>query len=183
MDHQLVVLKSNQQSYREMNKSGQPCSYYGDKPDWLVVYGITRDSNTLEESNYQSILKKLKEISEEDICEERASHWAVGYIDTIIINNQNEKLIQLARELITALIDYPVVDESDLSERELEKAYNYWDNLSISERINEVKRIVEDYHWFKMPKSFIKWYKISFGNLRDDDISEKLNERIMEYIR
>jgi hypothetical protein len=113
-----------------------------------------------------------------DSKEELPNDWK--YIDTIIINNQNEKLIQLARELITALIDDPVVDESDLSNRELEKAYNYWDNLSINERINEIKYIVKDYHWIKMPKSFIKWYKISFGNLRDDDISEKLNERIIQ---
>jgi hypothetical protein len=54
---------------------------------WGGITGIHRDSDLLDESNYETILKILDEKYEkyEDWRVESASHWAVGWMDTLMV--------------------------------------------------------------------------------------------------
>lgn len=176
-------MKTNQQAFDDLNKKGWPCCYYGDHPNWFQVIGQSRDSRLLEQSNYHCILKALKKISEDDVIEERASHWACGYIDEIIVNPKNKELVKCAEEILNALENYPIIDEDNFSELKYEECVKYWNNMLISERIREIKNIVKQYHC-KIPRSFIPWFNISYYTLgnKEDEISQTLYELIQSYV-
>ena len=101
--------------------------YHGSRGDWLVVYAYTRDSSILDMSNVQ----KIKQIfgienreDEQNITIERASHWAVGWIDYIIINPENEEFVKLGEEIQEKLEAYSILDDdlyNDMQWQEYEK--------------------------------------------------------------
>lgn len=129
---------------------------------WYVGIARTRDSSLLENSNFEVFLKRLRELPEvlvddnvnasmsyrtegEDwsevdsiqvVCE---SHWACGWIEWVAIHPKNEEALKLADEMMCALYDYPVLDESDWSEREYEAVMEWWDEASIQERVELCK--------------------------------------------
>ena len=85
-----------------------PPDYFGDTfEDHYIVYSKTRDSDLLNLSNFHFIENELDEINDElssdEISEEyytiqRASHWAVGWIEIIYVHKDSteaKKQIQL----------------------------------------------------------------------------------------
>src|ERR1035437_3896091 len=80
-----------------------PSNYCG--TDWSDYYvGLVRscDSDCLERSNFDSLLELLGgETPERDDCEEydvivaHDSHWAVGWIETILVYKDNLKGIEI----------------------------------------------------------------------------------------
>lgn len=132
-----------------LEKWQTPDSYFGFDPVGdFVIYGRNRDSSILENSNYELILSQLVELSEtlgtdndEPFAYDyRASHWACGWVETILLRkNSPESLQALASEILSALGDYPVVDESDYSERQSLAVVEYWDNCSLGEKIEWCK--------------------------------------------
>jgi hypothetical protein len=59
----------------------------------------------------------------------RDSHWAVGWVETILIHESNETALRKADELTAALESYPVLDEEAYAEAEVEaedEAYTGW---------------------------------------------------------
>lgn len=96
-------------------------AYWGEHGDWLSVIARTRDSGCLEESNYSTALKMLREVAEEneDFYEEHASHWLCGWVDTIVVKPGSEAET-MAEEILARTEDYPVLDEDDWTEREHE---------------------------------------------------------------
>lgn len=60
---------------------------------WGNVLGQSRDSDTVEQSNYRRVLEDLMDYAEylhpgdgsEYVSDERASHWAVGWVETITV--------------------------------------------------------------------------------------------------
>lgn len=69
-----------------------PSDYYGAIPDlqqqgWALVFGRSRDSDNLEISNYETILERFNEAYQlnEDYRVEGSSHWAVGWVDQIMV--------------------------------------------------------------------------------------------------
>ena len=167
-------MKSNKQSFAELNKRGHPCCYYGEREDWLQVIGQSRDSKCLEESNFRLTLKALKKISEDDVEIERSGHWAVGWIEVIIINPANEAMVKEAQSILDALTDYPVVDDDDFSELEYETAAKYWDQCSVRERLQYVKKFGGDPHQ-------IRFAKMSYYKLGNDD--SQVAQRIYDIMR
>lgn len=70
----------------------------------------------------------------------RENHWAVGWVEWIAIHESDTGALKVADELATGLEDYPVIDESDLSEREMEAANQIWkDCYRVSERIKYIR--------------------------------------------
>ena len=130
----------------------RPDSYGGHSPDGDIVAAVVhRDSDTLGRSNYESIYKiidKAMEIgvdSDEDAPTHpyvfSARHWAVGWVDTLIVPASAPlEVLETLGELFCALADYPVVDETHLSEVEHEEAAETWANASIEERIYYCKK-------------------------------------------
>lgn len=121
---------------KSMKKWQDTGSYMGaDLSDWYILVSRTRDSFSLENSNYESILrdlkaKRFKAAESEDstggylAC--NFGHWACGWIEAIMIHkDSSDSLLEWADQVRAGLDDYPVYDEEDFSEREFNMAYEY----------------------------------------------------------
>ena len=97
-----------------------------DSENWTVVYTSNRDSDLLTESNAAAIAAAMEPFTEgdnPDAIAERHSHWACGYVDGYSIRVYGEDGEPTAAfatwcDIQARLDDYPVLDESDWSERE-----------------------------------------------------------------
>lgn len=115
-------------------------------------FGRSRDSDTLEESNFETAWKALEplqnpegitdglETEVTDIRIIREGHWAVGWVEWIAIHGSNTVALDKARELCDRANDYPILDESDYSEREWESACSFWEGMSVRERVDTIQR-------------------------------------------
>ena len=131
----------------ELNKWETPDSYAGHNPvgDY-TLYGRTRDSSIMENSNYELILKELSDLAEpfdqlrDDgepyVYDFRAGHWAAGWVEEIIIRQDAPKqIIERAKEIEAALSDYPVYSDEDYSQRQWDEMYRHWNDIDIKERV------------------------------------------------
>jgi len=106
------------------NTHGQPSSYSGERGDFLVAAAVHRDSDTLACSNWQVLLDRLGGESE-TIVVERFFHWAVGWIDYLLVDPADTERVSIAEKSRESLNDYPVLDEEHFSNLEYEKFYEY----------------------------------------------------------
>lgn len=119
-----------------------------DWSNWYIAYTKTRDASVLSESNWDEMKKALQPLSN-DITEDgdelpsvyvmTTSHWAVGYIEWLLVHKSNEVALQKADELAERLKDYPVLNEEDFSEREWNYICESWENASVKERVDLCK--------------------------------------------
>lgn len=72
--------------------------------------GLSRDSDALERSNFECMLKALGGESETVIVV-REGHWAVGWVEWIAIHQDDGKALAIADDIKRGLEDYPVIDE------------------------------------------------------------------------
>jgi len=98
-----------------------------DPENWAVLYSHHRDSGLLDLSNASVIRKRLLPFTEgddPDVVFESHSHWAVGHIDGFSIQVFREENITEAFRIYHDLIEqrdtYPILDETDYSNREYE---------------------------------------------------------------
>jgi hypothetical protein len=130
----------------------RPDHYAGEQfPEYFVFLGRHRDSDILSNSNFDCALRELGGESETVIIA-RAGHWAVGWVESILIHESDSKALQAADEMAAALSDYPVLDESDFSEREFEAVLEYWDGWRSSPDYQHRMWIIRDWnkrheHW------------------------------------
>lgn len=94
---------------------------------WAIIYTHNRDSGLLSLSNAAAIANAMEPFTEgddPDVVMESHSHWAVGYVDGFSIRVYRDGEITDAfksyHDLSEQLADYPILDESDYSEREYE---------------------------------------------------------------
>lgn len=106
--------------------------FYSDKA--FVFLGRNRDSDLLTQSNFECALKAIGGESD-TVHIVGESHWACGWIEWIAIHESDTKALKIADDILCALSDYPVLDDDDFSEREWEAAQDYWESLTLSERI------------------------------------------------
>jgi hypothetical protein len=114
-----------------------PSDYGG--ATWYDYYGSgvgrNRDSGPLDNANFDSMLEALQEIpTPEDwphdcacfqtVCE---NHWAVGWVEWIAIHDDATAHLMEADRIAGALEDYPVIDDTKLSELESEAFQESWD--------------------------------------------------------
>jgi hypothetical protein len=93
-----------------------------DSDRWCVVYSHHRDSGLLDQSNAAAIEKAL-EAFDGDAVAQRHSHWAVGWMEGYVIRvfDQDGNVTAAFRrycKLRAKLSDYPILDETDFSQRE-----------------------------------------------------------------
>ena len=98
-----------------------------DAENWAIIYTHHRDSGLLDESNAAAIAHTLEPFVEQepaDVVFESHNHWAVGHVDGFSIRVFREGKITKAFEayhgLAQRLADYPILDEADYSNREVE---------------------------------------------------------------
>jgi hypothetical protein len=125
-------------TYPHLTRYTRPSSFADwadfNRTEYYTLGGQHRDSDTLTRSNHRSILKALGGESA-TVRVIRDSHWAVGWVEAIYIHQSDTKSLAIAEEITDGLDGYPVVDESDWSELELETAEQYWQSMSVKDRL------------------------------------------------
>jgi len=131
---------------KHLKRWTMPQHYFG--ASWPNHYsagvGQSRDSDCLEASNFVTMLRLLG--GESDVVTVvRESHWLVGWVEWIAIEADGtpeaDKALQIADEAKGRLEDYPVLDESDWSEREQEAANEVWTNCyDDKQRLDYIRR-------------------------------------------
>lgn len=116
-----------------------------DGENWTLVYTNNRDSGLSEQSNAAAIEKEMVGFAD-DVIPQHHGHWACGWVDGYAIRvyrADSEGTLQITEafrrwcDLHDALEDYPVLDETDYSQREYDAAH---------ENIRERSRFVVDDH-------------------------------------
>jgi hypothetical protein len=120
--------------------------------DYYVVMSRHRDSDLLTESNWDVAEARLDAAilalpGQDDGIEPwftvaRASHWAVGWCETMLVHKDApEALLRAADRIAGSIADYPVLDESDFCQREEDAAQSWWEQCGTAERVRLMKRI------------------------------------------
>lgn len=126
----------------------------GGREDWLVCPVIqTRDSGSLEQSNFRTVLKDLGGESE-DVEVHRFGHWGPGWFEIILVR-PDTAVAGKALEWAESLSDYPVADEFDLSELESEDETESWDSWGRSDFRRALER---------------RWMDADFSEVTDEDL-------------
>lgn len=109
-------------------------------------FGQSRDSDALEESNFQVAYDALKPFAgdydgESTVQIVREGHWAVGWVEWIAVHESNTAALDKARALCEQANDYPILNEEDFSQREDEQCADTWEKcFNPSERIEYFRR-------------------------------------------
>lgn len=104
-----------------------------EQQEWLVLpVAQNRDSGPLEQSNFAVALESLG--GESDVVQvHRFGHWANGWFEIIIVDPADKRAVTIAEDIERALEDYPVLDDSDFSEREHEDFLQSWSSFGASD--------------------------------------------------
>lgn len=162
----LAELREKYPNNYELEEWTTPESYGGFDPvgDYPIC-GRSRDSRTYENVNYERILEDLQKLEgcmdapenpdlgdswdiSSYIYDYRAGHWASGWVEVILCRRDAPDHIQKAvYETLAALEDYPLYDEMAVSDAEFEAVSEYWENLSIRERVGYIEDFNEYNKW------------------------------------
>lgn len=112
-------------AYKDWAPSAHDCKGLNlpDQQDWLVLPTTrNRDSGPLDMSNFIAALAELG--YESDTVEvHRFGHWACGWFEIILAAPSRRAEVEALAE---RLDNYPVLDEDDLGQRELDAAWESW---------------------------------------------------------
>lgn len=123
-----------------LSKWTRPSDYIGATwYGWYVFLSRNRDSGCLENSNFETGLAAVKAVmSQESVAGEdddyasvqvvSENHWAVGWVEWIAIHETDTAALAEANRIMERLENYPVLDEDDLSRREMDEANEVWRN-------------------------------------------------------
>src|SRR3990167_6967122 len=113
---------------------------------WLVApVSQHRESDCLAESNFAACLQALGGESE-TVQVLRFGHWAVGWTEWIVAAPEHEATLEALAERLDG---YPVLDESDWSEREHAAAATVWrDCYRPHQRIAYIRKHRRDFEFY-----------------------------------
>ena len=114
--------------------------------EYFICVGQHRDSNLLDRSNFEAATKKLSELEQESESTwliARANHWAVGWVEILLIHQDWTQGIDIGNGIMTDLADYPILDEDYYCERSYDEACEYWSNCGLRERLHLINRYNE----------------------------------------
>lgn len=95
-----------------------PENYYGERWDGYYVFlSQNRDSDALTRSNFICGL----ELVGKGVAVAHERHWACGWVETILIPQENTQALEVAQKILDKLEDYPVLDEGHYLELEYEE--------------------------------------------------------------
>jgi hypothetical protein len=91
---------------------------------WMIasIGGTNRDADLITASNHYTAADMLKEVDPDYAAHDwiTCSHWAVGWVQHLIVDPTNEAVLRAVGEIGCALADYPILNELRYSEMELE---------------------------------------------------------------
>jgi len=123
-----------------------PQDYCGFNPvGHFLLYSRNRDSSILENCNYSAIMRELLAVASSEpepesgenwVYDFRASHWAVGWVEYILIRPDAPKsVINEAESIACALSGYPVFSDDEYSDAQYTEIYHYWERIGTRERL------------------------------------------------
>lgn len=121
----------------------KPDHYMGEQyPDYYRSgFGQSRDSNLLERCNFAAALDALGGETPRGVIVTRASHWAVGWVESILIHKNAHAKLKIGDELRRKVEDYPILDESSFYELEREEQEETLKN-NLSEFTEELEKVL-----------------------------------------
>lgn len=126
--------------------------YYGElnKKIWGFGYSHNRDSDLLQESNWDSMVKEMTRRNSRSIEIMYCNHDLCGWVEYLMINTNHKKAMYRLFGLLKQLEDYPVLDEEDWSRREWEQAqeaYDNWASYDVARlvQMNDILALLNDY--------------------------------------
>ncbi len=131
------------QTYADFRPTAMDPSGLGleDRQTWIVVpVGCNRDSGPLERSNFRVAQTILKEAGANHEVH-RFGHWGPGWFEIILVE-PTEIGQKSVGDITRALADYPVLDDGDLCDEELEDRQSTWVNCYESDITRAVDREV-----------------------------------------
>ena len=171
----------------------RPKDYMGENyPDYYIGLSQTRDSEPLERANFDALLEKLGGESEENgVIVARASHWAVGWVETILVHKDSLKVPELEK-IMEEYAEYPVIDEDKLYQYEVEKREGDWESWGKDAVEDVLKKLgkleaedsLEDADKglaHVVEEAFVEAWENSGGDLGEGDITEVITEAVEEY--
>lgn len=127
-------------SFDDFHTQVGSCVYWGKYGTWVMVAGQHRDSDCLERSNFQVMLKLLGGESKTVVIE-RESHWAVGWVEHILIKPTATAKLKIAFDAVQKIKDYPVLGEEHFSQLESDEANEIWRNCyNPKERVEYIRK-------------------------------------------
>lgn len=115
-----------------------------ERQEWLVApCGRNRDSSVLDESNFEACLTGLGQEGE-DVEVHRFGHWACGWFEIILVRPGSAAEVD-ALDTESALADYPVLDDSDYSERLEVAAGKSWAEFGQRGRFEYYRKHASDF--------------------------------------
>ena len=106
--------------------------------DYYVLLGQHRDSSVLQRSNFQLALEMLGGESD-GVLVARASHWAVGWVESLFIHCEDADKVAVGEEIEESLSQYPILDDEHYSELEESEVMEYWDREPLRWRVELCK--------------------------------------------
>lgn len=133
----------------------RPEHYFGQ--EWSELYafmGRNRDSGILDTSNWECAISALARGKE--TCESNTvrivheGHWAVGWVEWIAIHESDDAALRIADKLAGRLANYPILDESDFTQREEDACAECWgenppSRFTLSNRAHYLRSVRERY--------------------------------------
>lgn len=118
------------------NYAGADLSAY-----FVAPVSITRDSQTLERSNWEVVTNNLENLSKhEETGSVSMGHWACGWYEIFLIHESDSKALEAADQWACSLADYPIADEEHHSQLECNAVAEYWERCGMRERIEALAR-------------------------------------------
>lgn len=158
------------ETWDELMKQGGMDSYDNymgshDHANHYVCLSRTRDSDALENSNFETALKMLGGESD-TVYTLSFNHWAVGWLEHIFIDPTDIDAVRIGTEIQESLQDYPVLDEEDFSRREWEEWEESYNFNCRSDLINRIESLEQDAETF--------FFLDEEGNIELDDDQEAM---------
>lgn len=95
-------------------------------PMWLATpFSHTRDSELLEECNWEVLSEELSEKFPNTVQEMRFGHWGYGWYERIYVRRDDALALKAVQDFVNALSGYPILDEERYDKARSEK-YNEW---------------------------------------------------------
>jgi len=93
--------------------------------EYYIIYSKTRDSEAVEKSNFDTIIK-LFEDNKIHYINPSFNHWLCGWVEVVMIHEKYVNDLQFAqKEIYDKLEEYPLLDEELYSEYEYEENIYY----------------------------------------------------------
>jgi hypothetical protein len=98
---------------KNLKRWTRPENYFGEVwPSYFSAgVGQSRDSDALEQCNFDCMLAKLGGESN-TVVVVRETHWRLGWVKWIAINQDDETALKIADEIAGKLKSYPIMDDN-----------------------------------------------------------------------